>query len=138
MTERNTIISGAALALAAGAGPCLAAAGYSVAPAFGNTIVSTYPDGRTAELWLNAQGSYSGEGRRHDRSSGHWRVNGAKLCLKQSRPIPVPFSYCTPLPMSYQRGWSGKAPTGEAITIRLVQGHAAREQRADRGTAQRE
>ena len=37
--------------------------------AFGNTIVSTYPDGRQAQLWLHPDGSYTAEGRRLDRSS---------------------------------------------------------------------
>jgi hypothetical protein len=41
-----------------------------VAPAFGNTIVSTYPDGRTAKAWLQSDGTYLGEGRRGGRTSG--------------------------------------------------------------------
>lgn len=105
-------------------------AGESAAPpsslvseAFGNTIRSTYPDGRTAELWLSPDGSYTAEGRRHDPSSGHWKVKGAKLCLKQSHPIPAPFNYCVPVPASgLSAAWSGKAYTGEPIQIQLVKG----------------
>ncbi len=110
--------------VAAGAGFCLAAAPSPVSPAFGNTIVSTYPDGRTAELWLSPDGGYTGLGRkRNDPSSGHWRVKQDKLCLKQSRPIPVPISYCFPVPSSFDSAWSAKAPTGEAIQVKLAQGH---------------
>ncbi len=125
------------LALAGAVGLAGLARAQDVAPAavhdsrleeaFGSTIVSTYPDGRQAELWLKRDGTYTAEGRRHDRSDGAWQVKadkGAyKLCLKQHRPIPAPFSYCTDVPDGgLNKGWSGKAYTGEAISIRLVHG----------------
>ena len=90
---------------------------------FGSTIVSTYPDGRQAELWLKRDGSYTAEGRRHDRSSGSWQVKGDKLCLKQHAPFPAPFSYCTGVPEGgLDKPWGVKAYTGEQIRIRLMQG----------------
>ncbi len=93
--------------------------------AFSNTIVSTYPDGRTARLWLNRDGSYTAEGRRHDPSSGHWTMKGDKVCLRQSKPMAVPFRFCTP---AFQGGvgstWSAKAVTGEPIRVRLEAGRA--------------
>ena len=95
----------------------------AISAAFGNTIISTYPDGRTAELWLQSSGDYTAEGRRHDRSSGHWKLKGEKLCLKQSHPIPVPFTYCTPVAAARIGAiWSGKAVSGEPIRIKLVRG----------------
>jgi hypothetical protein len=95
--------------------------------AFGSTIISTYPDGRQAELWLKRDGTYESEGRRHDRSSGVWQVKGddkqgRKLCMSQRRPIPVPFSFCTPAPERLDRPWSAKAYTGEQVSVRLVPG----------------
>jgi hypothetical protein len=95
--------------------------------AFGSTIVSTYPDGRQAELWLKRDGSYDMEGRRHDRSSGTWQIkdddkHGKKLCFKQHHPFPVPFSYCTPAPEAIDKPWTAKAVTGEPISVRLVHG----------------
>ena len=96
----------------------------SVEAAFGSTIVSTYPDKRTAELWLARDGTYTAEGRRHDPSRGHWSVKGEKLCLKQVRPVPVPFSFCTPIPSAGMgQAWPAKAATGEAITVKVVKGH---------------
>ncbi len=94
---------------------------------FGSTIVSTYPDGRQAELWLKRDGTYESEGRRHDRSSGVWQIKGDdkeghKLCMKQRRPIPAPFSFCTPCPERLDRPWTAKAYTGEQISVRLVHG----------------
>ena len=91
--------------------------------AFGSTIVSTYPDGRQAELWLKRDGSYAAEGRRHDRSGGNWQVKDDKLCLKQHQPFPAPFSYCTGVPKGgLDKPWTAKAFTGEAISIKLVRG----------------
>ena len=111
-----------ALALVA-AVPCLAAEASALHETFGNTIVSTYPDGRKAELWLHPDGSYNAEGRKHDRTSGHWKIKGEKLCLKQSHPFAFPFTYCTPLVQgAIGAKWTGKAVTGEAINIQLVRG----------------
>jgi hypothetical protein len=95
-----------------------------VQKAFGNTILSTYPDGRTGELWLQADGRYTAQGRRGDPSSGRWNLSGDKLCLKQSHPLAVPFHFCTPLPSGgMNAAWSAKAVTGEAIQVRLLHGH---------------
>jgi len=94
-----------------------------VRAAFGNTIVSTYPDGRKAELWLKPGGDYALKGRRGDRSSGHWSLRGPKLCLKQARPIPVPFNFCSPIPTNLTGGsWTAKAFTGETVQLQLVHG----------------
>ena len=103
--------------------PNVALAGQGGEAAFGNTTVSAYPDGRTAQLWLQPDGSYQGRGRRGKPSSGRWRVKGAEMCFRQSRPFPAPFSYCAPL---VQGGvgtvWAGKAVTGEPIRLELVGG----------------
>ncbi len=106
---------------------CAADAPPSLTHAFGNTIVSTYPDGRTAQLWLQPSGAYTAAGRRGDRSSGHWSLKDGKLCLKQSRPIPGPFSYCTAIPSGgVNSRWTAKAVTGEVIQVRLAAGRSGR------------
>jgi hypothetical protein len=84
--------------------------------AFAGTIVSTYPDGRTAELWMNPSGTYTSMGRRHDRHSGHWKLKGDKVCFKRGL-----FGYCTAIPES-GRSFTTKAVTGETIQVRLVPG----------------
>ena len=76
--NRTTALLGLSIALAASGA---LAAPSALEKSFGNTIVSTYPDGRQAELWLQRGGTYAAEGRRHDRSSGHWKVKDGKLCL---------------------------------------------------------
>jgi hypothetical protein len=112
-----------ALALALSA-PGLAQDRSPVEAAFGNTIVSTYPDGRQAELWLKRDGAYDAEGRRHDRSKGRWKVSNGALCLKQSHPFAFGYTFCTPLKeVSLGAAWSAKAVTGEPIRVKLVRGH---------------
>ena len=113
------------LAIAAGSMGLTAAAPSPLSGAFGNTIVSTYPDGRIARLWLHENGSYDAKGRRGDPSSGRWSLKGSKICLKQLKPFSAPFSFCTPYGAAkVGASWKGKAVTGEPITIRLVKGQS--------------
>lgn len=93
--------------------------------AFGNTITETFPDGRTSRVWLARDGSYTGEGRRHDRSSGRWSVRGTRLCFKQTHPFVFGYTFCTPIPdVGMGQSWTARAPTGERITVKVVEGHA--------------
>ena len=113
------ILIAALIALPAGA---QTPAPPQLARAFGNTIVSTYPDGRTGLLWLKADGTYSGKGRRRLDSSGSWTFSRGKVCLKQLKPTRQLIRYCTPLPAA--DSWTARAVTGEKITVRLVPGIA--------------
>jgi hypothetical protein len=83
--------------------------------AFSGTIVSTYPDGRIAKLWMNPSGTYTSMGRRHDRHTGRWSLKGEKVCFKRGL-----FGYCTQLPS--ENSFTTKAVTGETIQVRLVPG----------------
>ena len=111
----------------------LCAAAAQAAPpqlerAFRGTIVSTYPDGRQAELWLNPDGSYTSEGRRHDRHHGHWQLRGDKVCFRR-----FIFTYCMGIPQG--NAFTAKAVTGETIHVRLEPGREGLKgsERADRG-----
>jgi len=121
----KTLLLAAALA---GAAPmCCAAASPSnkLDEAFAGTVISTYSDGRKAKLWLNRDGSYTAEGRRHDRSSGHWKIKGEQICLRQSHPPTLPFSYCTAIPSGRNgASWPAKSVFGDPITVRLVPGRS--------------
>lgn len=92
-------------------------------PAFANTVVSTYPDGRQARLWLAPDGSYTAQGRRGDRTSGHWKLKGDQICLRQSSPPTLPFSYCTVVPSGgVGTTWSAKSFFGDPLKVTLVAG----------------
>ncbi|CAN5156348.1 hypothetical protein BH09PSE1_BH09PSE1_14870 [soil metagenome] len=94
-----------------------------LAPAFGNTLLSTYPDGRTARMWLQRGGVYEGRGRRGGLSSGTWRVRDGQVCFSQRRPIPLPGSFCTPIvPGGIGNSWTARAMTGETIRVSLIAG----------------
>ena len=108
------------LAIALAAVPVAGQAASNVAAAFGNTIVSTYPDGRTGLLWLKADGTYTGKGRRRLPSSGTWTIKSSQVCFRQLRPRRAPFSYCTKLPSTSV--WSARAVTGERVQVRIVEG----------------
>ena len=69
-----------------------------VAAAFGNTVMTIYPDGRTQKIWLHPDGSWDGTSRRNEPLSGKWTLKGDKVCLRQSKPPTLPFSYCTGFP----------------------------------------
>ena len=113
----------AVLAIALAPAPAHAVTPAALEEAFGGTIVSTYADGRHAKLWLDPDGGYRGQGRRGDPSSGHWAVKGDKLCLKQSTPMPVPFSYCTKLVTGgVGTVWTATSVFGEPLTVELAPG----------------
>jgi hypothetical protein len=90
---------------------------------FGNTLEIAYPDGKLARLWLDRDGSYRGANRQGKPSSGRWSVKADKLCMKQKRPLPIPFAYCTPIVAGgIGASWLGRAVDGETVRIRLVAG----------------
>jgi len=127
------LIGGSSLgfgALLLGAAPTLALAAPaaqpapSVAAAFGNTVTSTYPDGRTQKIWLQPDGTWTGLSRAARPLAGTWTVRGEKVCLRQRQPPTLPFSYCTAFPADPRVGaaWPSKDFAGTAIQLRLVPG----------------
>ncbi len=117
---KQLLLAVAALAIATPGG---AADKSDLAAAFKSTVVSTYPDGRQAKLWLNSDGTYTAEGRRRGKSSGKWTIKGEQICLRQSKPPSLPFTYCTVIPHGgVGTTWKAKAVTGEAIQVKVVKG----------------
>lgn len=116
----------ASLALTAGAAHAAEPARTNgVAAAFGNTVKALYPDGRYQWLWFKADGTWEAFGRRGKWSSGKWsQKDASQVCLKQSKPFPVPFNYCTAFPASGGVGavWTSKSMEGEPIKVTVVKG----------------
>lgn len=108
---RTLGLIGGLVVLAAASGPA------ALQKAFTGTLVSTYPDGRIAKLWMDPSGTYTSMGRRHDRHRGRWTLKGDRVCF--SRML---ISYCTPIPT--ESAFTTKAITGETIQVRLVPGRA--------------
>ena len=94
----------------------------AIAPAFGNTVVSSYPDGTSQKIWLHADGSWDGVSRKGKHLAGHWTLRDDKVCLRQSSPPSLPISYCTSVPASGDAQWASKDVLGRPITLSLMKG----------------
>ena len=110
--------------LVAPASGALAQDAKGVAAAFGNTVKSTYPDGRNQHLWFKDGGVWDAIGRRGKPSSGTWTVKGEKVCLKQVKPFKAPMTFCTAFPSEGGVGakWTSKDLTGQTVQVQLVKG----------------
>jgi hypothetical protein len=108
-----------------------------VAAAFGNTVISSYPDGTSQKIWLHADGTWNGISRRNAALAGRWTLRGDKVCMRQSQPPTLPISYCTSVPTSSQPGvqWTGRDVAGRAITLSLMKGVPSQYQTANAGSA---
>ena len=104
------------------AGKVAAAPSANVNAAFGNTVLTIDPDGRTRKIWLQPDGSWTGLSRRGLDLAGTWKVQGDKVCLKQSKPR-LPGSMCQALPTDPGAIVEAKDPTGKKIQLKLVKGH---------------
>ena len=104
-----------------------------VAAAFGNTVMSIYPDGRTQKIWLHPDGQWNGLSRRNEALSGKWTLKGDKVCLRQSKPPTLPFSYCTAFPEDAHIGvtWASKDMVGTPIKLTVLKGMPAPQQAAE-------
>ena len=100
--------------------PMTTFAASPVEAAFGNTIVSTYPSGRSTKLWLNRNGTYEGQRTNGKRTAGKWSLKGGKVCLKQNG---LPLTFCSKIPAGgVGARWNSKSPKGEPLRNRLVAG----------------
>jgi hypothetical protein len=107
-------------ALAAGPSP-----GANVSAAFGNTIVSVDPDGRSRKIWLQPDGSWTGKSRRGLALAGKWTVKDDKVCLSQSKPRLFG-SLCQVFPTDPKTGVDTTDPTGTKVHLKLVKGQAGK------------
>jgi hypothetical protein len=108
--------------LAAPLGAQGAAPSADVSAAFGNTVLTIDPDGRSRKIWLQPDGTWTGLSRRGLDLAGKWKVEGDKVCLSQSKPALFG-SMCQKFPTDPDVGIEAKDPTGTVIHLKLVKGH---------------
>jgi hypothetical protein len=113
----SAVLVAAPLAVHAAAKPTA-----NVRAAFGNTLLTIDPDGRSRKLWLQPDGTWTGLSRRGLDLAGKWRVEGDKVCLSQSKPA-LPGSLCQRFPADPRAGVETKDPTGKTVRLKLVKGH---------------
>jgi hypothetical protein len=121
MTALAYLIPAAVLVAAALPGQA-AAPSANVAAAFGNTVVSVDPDGRSRKIWLQPDGSWTGKSRRGLALAGKWTVKGDKVCMSQSKPRLFG-DLCQVFPTDPKTGIDTKDPMGTRIHLKLVKGH---------------
>jgi hypothetical protein len=122
-------VSALALALAlcaAGASQAADLASSRVAETFGNTVISTYPDGRSQKIWLSQDGTWTGLSRRGNPLAGTWSTKGDKVCLKQTHPPMFGLSFCQALPDDPAKGVDSRDFLGTRIHLTLVKGHVTK------------
>jgi hypothetical protein len=96
-----------------------------VESAFGNTLLTIDPDGRSRKIWLKPDGTWTGLSRRGLDLAGKWTAQGDKVCLKQSKPR-LPGSMCERFPAQPDVGVKAKDPTGKTVELKLVKGHVTK------------
>ena len=93
--------------------------------AFGNTLLTIDPDGRSRKIWLKPDGTWTGLSRRGLALAGTWTTKGDKLCLKQSKPR-LPGSMCEKFPSRLGVSVNAKDPSGKTVQLKLVKGHVTK------------
>lgn len=94
----------------------------NVKAAFGNTLLTIDPDGRSRKIWLRPDGTWTGLSRRGLDLAGKWKVDGDKVCLSQSKPA-LPGSLCEAWPKGLRVGGAAvDDPAGKTGKLQLVKG----------------
>lgn len=122
---RSTVLLLAAFLAAPLAAQAAAAAPANVKAAFGNTVLTIDPDGRSRKIWLQPDGTWTGLSRRGLDLAGKWTVKGDKVCLSQSKPRLFG-SMCEKFPTEIGAGVEAKDPTGKMVRVKLVKGRVGK------------
>jgi hypothetical protein len=91
--------------------------------AFGNTVVSRYPDGGWVKHWFNPDGSYSAQFSDGRRLAARWAVSGERVCLTNMRPYMLIPRFCTTMvDANVGETWQSRDPMGRRVQNVLVAG----------------
>ena len=93
----------------------------NVKAAFGNTVLTIDPDGRSRKIWLQPDGTWTGLSRRGLDLAGKWTMQGDKVCLSQSKPRLVG-SMCEKFPTEFGVAIQAEDPSGKTVHLKLVKG----------------
>lgn len=91
--------------------------------AFGNTVISYYPDGDWVKHWFDHGGVYRALFSDGRRLTARWAREGDKICLNDIRPRMIVSRFCTPLIQAgVGESWQGRDPMGRRVRNELVAG----------------
>ncbi len=113
------LFASVAIAAAMLAGPALAA--DPMASAYGNTVVITYGDGTTVNLYVNEDGTYTGSSPMGE-SAGTWAISGGQTCFTQSSPEATPASCSKTVSKNVGDTWTSTGQGGAAVTVTIQAG----------------
>ncbi|NJC42224.1 hypothetical protein GGQ87_002519 [Brevundimonas alba] len=113
------------LAVAAVSAACLLASPgqAGINSAFGNTVLSRYPDGGWVKHFFDPDGSYAAQFSDGRRLSARWRVEGERICLRNIRPNMLIPRFCTAMiDADVGETWQSRDPLGRRVQNVLVAG----------------
>ena len=91
--------------------------------AFGNTIVSRYPNGKWVKHYFEPDGRYSADFSDGRHWTGRWSQDGERVCLSQIRPRQVLPRFCTRMvEAEVGDNWPSRDPLGRSVRNELVAG----------------
>ena len=113
------------LAVAAVSAACLLASPVraDINDAFGNTVVSRYPDGGWVKHWFNPDGTYAAQFSDGRRLTARWSVRGERVCLTHIRPNMLIPRVCTDMiDADVGETWQSRDPLGRRVNNVLIAG----------------
>jgi hypothetical protein len=118
----RTVLIGCGLALGvvvASTAPARA----DMAEAFGNTIVSHYPNGQWVKHFFEPDGRYVSQFSDGRHLSARWSREGDKICLTGFRPRQILPRFCSRMvEADIGQSWQARDPLGRTIRNELVAG----------------
>lgn len=91
--------------------------------AFGNTVLSRYPDGGWVKHWFNPDGTYTAQFSDGRRLTAEWRVEGDRICLRNIRPNMLIPRFCTAMiEADVGDTWNSRDPLGRRVQNVLLAG----------------
>jgi len=117
--KQGFVIGGLALIGILAASPASA----DMSKAFGNTIVSHYPNGQWVKHFFEPDGRYTSQFSDGRRLDARWSVEGAKICLSGFRPRQILPRFCSRMvEADVGDTWQARDPLGRSIRNELVAG----------------
>ncbi|MEG2730478.1 MAG: hypothetical protein RR935_08135 [Brevundimonas sp.] len=93
--------------------------------AFGNTVLSHYPDGGWVRHWFERDGGYRAAFSDGRTISGNWTREGDRLCLNDIRPRLFLSRFCSKFtPVRFGESWTARDPLGRRVRNELVRGRS--------------
>ncbi|MDO9607269.1 MAG: hypothetical protein Q7J26_01990 [Brevundimonas sp.] len=119
MMRTVLICCGLALGVVASTAPARA----DMADAFGNTIVSHYPNGQWVKHFFEPDGRYVSQFSDGRQLSARWSREGDKICLTGFRPRQILPRFCSRMvEADIGETWQARDPLGRTIRNELVAG----------------